>query len=179
MKPPVVPLPILNGQRPILLIFDHTDPAVELAYERAPLIGGNRVRTVARDSTDYWIPRLTPVFAVNDGRVIYAREQSDGHAILIDHLNGWVSMYSRLVHMFVAPTRNTPIQAPACAGDIIGYVGTPRGTPVTPLRFELWRMTESEDFMPVDPILFIRRWQHVDWRDAQLARAANDARSPS
>ncbi len=177
MKPPVVPLPILNGQLPILLILD--DAAVELAYERAPLVGGNRVRTRARDTTDYWIPRLTPVFAVNDGSVIYAREQSDGHSILIDHLNGWVSVYSHLAHMFVTPTRNTPVQARISAGEILGYVGTPKGTPLTPLRFELWRMTESEDFMPVDPIVFIRRWQHIDWRDAQLARAANDATARS
>ena len=175
MKPPVVPLPILNGQLPILLLFDHRDPAVELAYERAPLVGGSRIRTATRDTTDYWVPRLTPVFAVNDGRVIYARKQSDGHVILIDHLNGWVSVYSHLVHMFVTPTRNTPVQAHVCAGDIIGYVGTPRGTPLSALRFELWRMTDKGDFMPVDPVLFIRRWQHVDWRDARLARQANDA----
>lgn len=175
MKAPIVPLPILNNQFPILLVFDHTDPAIELAYERAPLVGGNRVRTAKRGTTDYWIPRLTPVFAVNDGRVIYARKQSDGHAILIDHDNGWVSVYSRLAHMFVAQTGNNPSETHVTAGDIIGYVGTPRGTPLTPLRFELWRMTESDDFMPVDPILFIRRWQYLDWHDAQLARAANDA----
>lgn len=156
------------------MIFDHRDSAIELAYERAPLIGGSRVRTAARDTTDYWIPRLTPVFAVNEGRVIYARKQSDGHVILIDHLNGWVSVYSHLVHMFVTPTRNTPVQARVAAGDILGYVGTPRGTPLSALRFELWRMTEG-DFMPVDPVLFIRRWQHVDWRDVKLARQANDA----
>ncbi len=177
MKPPVVPLPILNGQLPILLVEDHADPAVDLAYERAPLVGGNQ--GCARDTTDYWIPRLTPVFAVNDGSVIYARKQSDGHSILIDHLNGWVSVYSHLAHMFVTPTRNTPVPTSVFAGDIIGYVGTPKGTPVTPLRFELWRMTESDDFMPVDPILFIRRWQYIDWRDAQLARAANDATARS
>lgn len=169
MQPPVVPLPILNNHPPILLIFDHSDPAIELAYERAPLVGGNRVRSATRDSTDYWIPRLTPVFAVNDGVVSYARKQSDGHAILIDHRNGWISVYSRLAHMFVAAEQRV-----SC-GDIIGYLGTPKGTQLTPLRFELWRVNEADDYMPVDPILFIRRWQHLEWRDPQLARAANDA----
>lgn len=178
MKAPIVPLPILNGQPPILLVFDQSDPAVELAYERAPLLGGNRVRCVSRDTTEYWIPRLTPVFAINDGTVIYARKQSDGHSILINH-HGWISAYSRLAHMFVAHTESSERGTEVSAGDIIGYVGTPRGTPLSPLRFELWRMTEDEDYMPVDPILYIRRWQHVDWRDAQLLRAANDAAGAS
>lgn len=175
MRSPIVPLPILNGQPPILLIFDQADPAVEVAYERAPLVGGTRVRAARRDSTEYWIPRLTPVFAVSDGNVIYARSQADGHAILIDHQNGWISSYSRLAHMFVAPTDNTPREAKVAAGDILGYIGTSRGTPLSPLRFELWRCEASDRYEPVDPLLHIRRWRYLEWRDTQLARAANDA----
>lgn len=175
MQAPIVPLPILNGQSPVLLIFDQTDPAIELAYEREPLLGGNRVRSVRRDTTDYWIPRLTPVFAANDGVVIYARHQADGHAILIDHGNDWISSYARLAHMFVTPTEHARFDKHVRAGDILGYLGTPRGTPLVPLRFELWRRDDSDHYLPVDPILFLRRWRHIDWRDAVLARIANDA----
>jgi hypothetical protein len=79
--------------------------------------------------------------------------------------------------MFITQTENMSRSIQVAAGDILGYVGTPRGTPLSPLRFELWKCNELDDFMPVDPLLFIRRWQHLDWRDAQLARAANDARA--
>ncbi len=179
MRPPVVPLPLLNDQAPVLLIFDPSDPAIELAYERAPLVGGTRIRSASRDTQEYWIPRCTPVFAAGDGTVIYARKQSDGHAILIDHGNDWISSYSRLAHMYLMPTDNSPPKRTVEAGEIIGYIGMPRGTPLSPLRFELWRCNESDEYEPVDPTLFIRRWRYLGWRDAQLARMLNDARSPS
>lgn len=177
---PFVPLPILDVQHPILLVFDHSDPGVELAYECEPLIGGSRVRTAKRDTTEYWIPELTPVFAIDDGVVIYARRQADGHAVLIDHEDGWVSVYSRLAHLYVAPTAGQLRERRVFAGDILGYLGAPRGTPLTALRFELWRENDAGDYLPVDPIVPIRRWQYVEWRGARLVAAedAADARQP-
>jgi hypothetical protein len=103
MKTPILPLPILNDQPPVLLIFDPADPAIELAYERTPLVGGARIRSATRDSDQYWIPRCTPVFAIAPGTVIYANNESDGHAILIDHGNDLLSSYSRLAHMYLMP----------------------------------------------------------------------------
>ena len=45
----------------------HTDLAIELAYERFPRPGGNRIRATTRSTTLYLIPKLTPVFAVSEG----------------------------------------------------------------------------------------------------------------
>ena len=175
MKAPIVPLPILNDHKPILLIFDPADPAIELAYERAPLAGGNLVRRASRDSEQYWIPRCTPVFAIANGTVIYANKESDGHAILIDHGGELLSSYSRLAHMYLTPTDNTAPKRKVTGGEIIGYIGTPRGAPFSALRFEIWQCNEFDEYEPTDPLLLVRKWQFLEWRDAQLARAANDA----
>ena len=39
-EPPVAPLPIINDQPPLLLVFDPTDLGIELAYERHFVPGG-------------------------------------------------------------------------------------------------------------------------------------------
>jgi hypothetical protein len=103
-KPPVFPLPILNNQLPVVLVTDPADLAIDVAYERSYLIGGPRVRSATRDSTLYWIPKLTPVFNVSDGVVVHARQQAQGYAIAIDHLNGWLTTYTGLDHMSVLRT---------------------------------------------------------------------------
>jgi hypothetical protein len=51
----------------VLLVFDHTEMAIDLAYERHYLPGGPVVHAATRETTLYWIPRLTPVFVVSDG----------------------------------------------------------------------------------------------------------------
>lgn len=166
---PVAPLPMLNGHAPVILIFDPRELAIELAYERFPQPGGIRVRSTTRESTLYWIPRLTPVFAVSEGFIVYARQHTDGHTILIDHRNGWASVYSRLDHMFVTPSdRSAQRETRVAAGDLIGYVSTLRPAPLMPLRFELWRCNHNDDFEQIDPLRYIRRWRQLPWSDSRV-----------
>lgn len=67
---PVFPLPNLNGQPPVLLVFNQSDLSIDIAYERNHVPGGPFVRPSTADTRAYWIPRLTAVFAVSDGAVI-------------------------------------------------------------------------------------------------------------
>lgn len=166
--PPVVPLPLLNDQPPVLLVFDETDLGIELAYEREPEPGGTRVRSVARTTTLYHVPRLTPVFAIREGVIVYAREHADGHTIVIDHCNDWISIYQRLEHVFVAPTERRQRETEVLGGDILGYLGSPAAGPLQPLRFELWKWDLVSDYEQVDPLRYIRRWRYLDWQDARL-----------
>lgn len=167
--PPIVPLPISNDQPPVLLVFDETDLGIELAYEREPEPGGTRVRAVSRDTTRYHVPPLTPVFAITEGVIVYAREHVDGHTIVIDHCNDWLSVYQRLEYMFVTPTDRGGREKEVLAGDILGYLGSSSpGDPLQPLRFELWKWSLAGDYEQVDPLRYVRRWQYLDWRDARL-----------
>ena len=67
---PVFPLPILDGRAPLLLVFDHTELGIEVAYERHPEPGGALVRSADRATTRYCIPCATPVLAVSDGQIV-------------------------------------------------------------------------------------------------------------
>jgi hypothetical protein len=165
----VIPLPLINDQPPVLLVFDPTDMAIDLAYERHYVPGGPCVRAATRETTLYEIPRLTPVFAVSRGTVVSARKQSEGHTIIIDHDNGWLTLYGGIQHMFVPPTDRPPRRELKLeAGDILGYVGASKLGRLRPLRFELWRHNRIQGFDQVDPIRFIRRWYQVAWRDSKL-----------
>jgi hypothetical protein len=168
LSAPVFPLPVVNGQPPVVLVFDPAEPSIEIAFERQPT-DGPRVRAATRESTLYWIPKLLPVFAVADGKVIHAREQTDGYAIVLEHRDGWATYYRRLEHMFVTPTDRRPgKETQVRAGDILGYVGRTKSGPLRPLHFELWRCNEDLDFEAIDPIRYITRWQLPRWNDAQL-----------
>lgn len=168
-KPPVFPLPTLNGQPPVVLGFDPADPAVDVAYERSQLLGGPRVRSAARDSPLYWIPKHTPVLVVSDGRVVYAQRHSGlGHVILVDHDNGWLTFYGGLEHAFVPPTDRRPSRDTRVAGgDILGYIGDSRPGELHTLQFELWRNDQTKDYEAVDPIRFMNRWRPIAWNDAR------------
>jgi hypothetical protein len=164
---PIFPLPALNGQPPLVLLFDHADTSIELAYERQPQLDGPRVRLTSRASSLYCGPTQSPVFEVSAGKVLYARAEADGHAILIEHRNGWLTHYGRLERMFVRPIdmrsrRETKINA----GDILGYLGSSRYGPCRPLRFELWHR-RGDGYDTIDPIRFMHRWHLVPWKDAK------------
>ncbi len=169
--PPVAPLPVLDDQPPVLLVFDHADLGVELAYEKRFVPGGPVVHSATRDTTLYWVPRLTPVFVVSAGTVVFARRQSEGFTIIVDHGNDWLTAYSRLEHIFVPDTSRKPRpEVKLAAGDILGYLGATKDGPLRPLRFELWRCNRFQDYDQIDPLRYMRRWRQIDWADAQLAR---------
>ncbi len=160
---PVVPLPVQGERTPILLVFDPRDLAIEMAYEHRPRSEGTRVRWASRDSPLYFMPSLTPVFAVNAGLIVYARKHTDGFAIIIDHRNGWLSVYHRLEHIFVTPSERRPGGGIRVhAGGVLGYLAGSGPGPLLSLRFELYRR-ERDDYDPVDPLRFIRRWQQLRW----------------
>ena len=170
--PPMFPLPAFNGQPPVLLVFEHDDPGIEIAYEKNPTAYGPLVRVTTRESSLFWIPRMLPVFCASDGKIIYARQHTDGYAILVEHRNGWASYYTRLEHMFVQPSDRRPrTEARVAAGDILGYVGKTKPGPLNPFRFELWRCDEEQEFHRVDPIRYMRRWRLARWNDAQIKPA--------
>ncbi len=166
-SPPVVPLPVQGERAPLLLVFDHRDLAIEMAYECRPQHADTRVRSTSRDTQLYFTPPLTPVFAVNAGLIVYARKHTDGFTIIIDHCNSWLSVYHRLEHIFVTPSERRPGGGILVhAGDVLGYLADsrpgPYNGPLLPLRFELYRR-ERDDYDPVDPLRFIRRWQQLCW----------------
>lgn len=165
-SPPAFPLPVLNGQPPVVLVFDPEDPSVEIAYERSHQ-EGPLVRSASRESALYFIPSLTPVFVVSEGKIVYAREHTDGYAIMIEHRDGWASYYRRLEHMFVAPTERGSREAQVGSGDMLGYVGSRRPA-LRPLRFELWRCHEGDEYQPVDPIRYLHRWRLMRWSSSRI-----------
>ena len=170
--PPVFPLPVLNGQAPVVLVFDPQDAGVEIAYDRNPQ-EGPLVRSASRESTLYVVPPLVPVFAVGDGKIIYAREHTDGGAILVAHRRGWATYYTRLEHMFATPTERSRREAPVKAGDILGYVGSWRSSALRPLRFELWRYSDDLDYERIDPIRFLHRWRLMRWSSTRIKPVAS------
>lgn len=162
-SPPVFPLPVVDERSPILLVFDPCDLAIEMAYERRPRPEGTRVRSTLRDTQLYFTPPLTPVLAVNDGLIVYARKHEGGHAIIIDHGNAWLSAYHRLEHMFVTPSDRRPGGGIRVhAGDVLGYLAASGPGPLLPLRFELYHR-ERGDYEAVDPLRFIRGWRKLSW----------------
>jgi murein DD-endopeptidase MepM/ murein hydrolase activator NlpD len=168
---PTWPLPELAGRRPVLLVFDPKDHAgVDLAYERAP--DNERMLVHSAKPSDgplYSLPSMTPVFAVADGVVIYAARQLRGHAIIVDHGNGWLTFYGRLQALFTTakidprPWRRDRVRA----GDLIGFAGSPESGPLRTLRFEMWKLDEAYGYRTVDPIRYMRRWSLRPWIDTR------------
>jgi len=177
--PPILPLPTINGQPPVLLVFDYTEMAVDLAYERRFVAGGPLVCGTTRETTLYWVPRLTPVFAVTDGNIVYARKHSGGgHTIVVDHLNDWLTVYAGLEHMFVPHSDRMPrYDTPLKGGDMLGYVGSNKPGVVKPLHFELWKRNRQQAYDQIDPLRFMRRWRQVDWADSRLERELGPPRT--
>lgn len=163
--PPVFPMPVVGGQSPVLLVFDQRDRGVEIAYERHPTPRDTpRVRLASRGTSLYWIPRFVPVFAVGEGKIVYARKHLDGHTILVEHRGGWLSYYGRLEHMFATPSDRRPQrEARVAAGDILGYATASEATALRPLRFELWRCNREQDYDTIDPLRFVHRWRLPRW----------------
>ena len=170
-QPPVFPLPVLDRQAPVVLVFDPEDHGIEIAYERNAQ-DGPRVRSATRESTLYTIPTLTPVFAVADGTIVYASKHTDGYALLVTHRDGWSSYYKRLEHMFATPSELRPREAPVRRGDVLGYAGSAGA--LRALRFELWRSVEGEEYEPIDPIRYLDRWRLCRW-DSSRTEAARSS----
>jgi septal ring factor EnvC (AmiA/AmiB activator) len=85
------------------------------------------------------------VYAVAPGKVVYAdRFMGYGNLVLVDHLDGYYSLYGHLSEMLV----NTGDEIPA--GRIIGRVGESGSLSGPMLHFEL-----RKDGKPVDPLAYL------------------------
>ena len=175
---PVWPLPKLSGVQPVLLVHDPSDPGVELAYEHKHDPDGPLVRSTRGIGTSpFYLPPLTPVFAVFDGRVMYAGKHADGHTIIIEHANGWMTFYSHLEQMFVLPTDRRHRARPqhTKVGNILGYAGKIGLDSIRPIRFELWKYDEHSGYVAIDPIRFMRRWRVRAWSQGLAVNASPSA----
>jgi hypothetical protein len=176
---PVWPLPALNDQKPVLLVQQYTDPGVELAYEQVYEPDGPIVRLAIREGTEpFFLPAFTPVFAVYDGTIVYAGKHSDGHTVIVQHDNGWMTYYGRMEHMLTLATDHRRIQRASRvkAGNVLGYAGSLTPGPLRALRFELWKLDDESGYIAFDPIRFMRRWAVMPWSDERLKAPSQPAR---
>lgn len=133
------PLPRLAGDTPQVTLHVNDDRcAVHIGYERVSFDG-----------------LFVPVYAAKSGFVTFAQRTSNGCAISIEHDRTWCTHYAHLKDMFVVPT--VPARrrrARVRAGDVIGYAAA---NPIH-IRFELWKWTDADGFVPDLAALRMRDW---------------------
>ena len=132
------PLPRLAGEAPRVIRHANDDRCgIDLGYERLAF-------------TELFIP----VYAARAGLVSFAARVKSGFALTIDH-GKWSTHYAHMEQMFVAPTTvRTKRRARVRAGDVIGYAGRDPNH----VRFELWRWTSRDGFVPVSAAFALREW---------------------
>jgi hypothetical protein len=123
------PLPRLAGDTPKVTAHINDERcAVHVGYERVTFTG-----------------LFVPVYAAHAGTISYAERTSNGCAISIEHARKWCTHYAHLKEMFVVPTYPTRRRRGRVkAGDVIGYAAA---NPIH-IRFELWRWTDEDGFVP-------------------------------
>jgi murein DD-endopeptidase MepM/ murein hydrolase activator NlpD len=107
------------------------------------------------------MPNLTPALAVADGVITFAGNQERGHALVINHNNGWASFYSGLATLFVQATMRSRARLEhVVAGGVLGYVGDGA------LHYELWKLDDERHFEPVgDTLAHMQSWLVLPWND--------------
>lgn len=92
----------------------------------------------------------SPVYAANNGTVERKRyDSSYGYHIVINHNNGYYTVYAHL-SKFAA---NTDVGTVIPRGTVIGYVGSTGMSTGPHLHFEMWK---DCTFCRVDPLMFYR-----------------------
>lgn len=136
------PLQRLGDRDPILIdAVGDERRAVLLGYEARPF-----------DAELY-----VPVYAAQEGDVMFAGETKSGFAVSLDHgRRGWATYYAHMSRMFVAAYYGQARRKRqhVYAGDVIGYAAK---SPIQ-IRFELWNWTDDRGFVAVDPIAQITQW---------------------
>lgn len=137
------PLQRLGNRDPIVLA-EHVSKerrGVDLGYEARPF--------------DEQL--CVPVYAVQDGEVMFAGKTKSGFAVSLDHgRRDWATYYARMSTTFVAAyygqrgRRRQRVRG----GDVIGCAAK---SPIH-MRFELWNWTDDRGFVAVDPIEQIAQW---------------------
>jgi murein DD-endopeptidase MepM/ murein hydrolase activator NlpD len=133
------PLPRLAGDTPSVTAHINDDRrAVHVGYERMSFNG-----------------LFVPVYAAQGGTISYAQRTSNGCAVSIEHGHTWCTHYAHLQDMFVVPTYPARRRrARVRAGDVIGYAAA---NPIH-IRFELWKWTDADGYVPDLAGLRMRDW---------------------
>jgi murein DD-endopeptidase MepM/ murein hydrolase activator NlpD len=134
------PLPRLAGEHPRIVSHAHDGRhGIDIGYERLS-----------------FLDLFVPVYAARAGAISYAVRATSGYAITIDHGGVWSTHYAHLEQMFVTQTLGRRVRrARVRAGEVIGYAAkTPNH-----VRFELWRWTSRDGFVPVNAAPHMREWQ--------------------
>lgn len=133
------PLPRLAGESP--RIISHANDGrrgVDIGYERLA-----------------FSQLFIPVYAVRAGTVSFAAQLTSGWSVTLDHGGVWSTHYAHLEKMFVVPTiGRRRLRARVRAGEVIGYAGRDPSH----VRFELWKWTARDGFVPVRASLAMRHW---------------------
>ena len=98
-----------------------------------------------------------PVYAAQDGEVMFCGETTSAFSISIDHKReGWATYYGHLSKVCVAQnlTQINRRRQRVQGGDVIGYAAR---SPVH-LRFALWRWTDDRGFVAVPPLQKFNEW---------------------
>jgi murein DD-endopeptidase MepM/ murein hydrolase activator NlpD len=133
------PLPRLAGESPRIVSHAHDDRlGVDIGYSRVAF-------------PDLFVP----VYAACGGTISFAARVTSGHALTIDHGGVWSTHYAHLEQMFVTPTlgrrkRRMRVRA----GDVIGYAGREPSH----IRFELWKWTSKDGYVPTDAARVMHKW---------------------
>jgi murein DD-endopeptidase MepM/ murein hydrolase activator NlpD len=133
------PLPRLAGETPRILAHANDGRCgVDLGYVRLAF------------------PELfVPVFAARGGVVSFAAHVASGFALTIDHGGVWSTHYAHLERMFVVPTLGRRHRrARVRAGDVIGYAGRDPSH----VRFEVWKWTSRDGYVPMNAARAMREW---------------------
>jgi murein DD-endopeptidase MepM/ murein hydrolase activator NlpD len=135
----VWPLPRLAGDTPAVTVhINDARRAVHVGYKRMSFTG-----------------LFVPVYAAQGGTISFAQRTSNGCAISIEHGGTWCTHYAHLQDMFVVPTYPARRRrARVRAGDVIGYAAA---NPIH-VRFELWKWTDADGFVPDLAALRMRDW---------------------
>lgn len=131
-----------------------------------PRLAGDSPRIIAhandgRRGVDIGYERLAfsqlfiPVYAVRAGTISFAAQLASGCSVTLDHGGTWSTHYAHLEKMFVVPTlarrrKRTRVRA----GEVIGYAGRDPSH----VRFELWKWTARDGYVPVRASIAMRHW---------------------
>lgn len=142
------PMPRLAGEEPRIIAHANDDRlGVDIGYDNLA-----------------FAELFVPVFAVSSGTVSYAARVRSGWAVTIDH-GRWSTHYAHLERMFVTPTLGRRRRrARVHAGDVIGYAARSPNH----VRFELWRWTSRDGFIPALAAPRMRDWLYLPQFDQRV-----------
>jgi murein DD-endopeptidase MepM/ murein hydrolase activator NlpD len=95
----------------------------------------------------------SPVVAIDTGVVIFAGhndyDYGYGNMVIIDHRNGWQSLYAHLDAVKIVCGENVK------QGQVIGLAGETGNSSTVHLHFELWQITPGGQVNEVNPHLYL------------------------